>query len=346
MGKVLFIDDNIEDFKPLLTIITKLIKDLEIITADNGYDGLEIANEKNPDVIFLDINMPGIDGYEVCKRLKAAPQTNNIPIVFFTSAELDLAGQMSAIDTGGEDFIHKPINAVELAARIKIMLKLKAHTDNLEQLVAEQTKKADEQRALAARAERLASLGTLAAGIAHEINQPLNALKVSVDGALYWKGQNRDISSDELFESFEFISEQANRIDNIIRHIRSLAKRENPSLRTTVRINEVIDSALSLIEKQITSHKIEIIKHFEVNLPLILAHSTQMEQVIINLIINAKNALDSLDRDGKRIEVWTTVQNDFCVLEIRDNGPGIPENMLEKIFDPFYTSKFGEEGMG
>ena len=290
--------------------------------------------------------MPGIDGFEVCKRLKESNETKSIPVLFFTSAEIDLSGQLDAIDMGAEDFLHKPINAVELAARIKIMLRLKEHTDHLEKLVAEQTKKADEQRALAARAERLASLGTLAAGIAHEINQPLNALKVSVDGALYWKANNKEISSDELFESLQFISEQADRIDDIIKHMRSLAKQEDPQVRKPIKVNEIIDRSLSLIEKQITTRQIDIEKNFLNNLPVFMAQPTQIEQVLINLTINAKNALSTVSHNHKKIIISTYTEDNYCVIEIKDNGPGLPPDQIENVFDPFFTSKFTQEGMG
>ncbi|MBL7190898.1 response regulator [bacterium] len=345
-AKILFIDDNVDDFGSILRILKNLLPEIEIYTAKDGATGIDIARIWQPDIIFLDIMMPGMNGFEVCKKLKSESATEHSSVLFLTSAHTDLYGRIKAIDLGAEDFLQKPVNAVELATRIKIMLKLREYTQHLVDLVREQTRKIEEQRIISARSERLASLGTLAAGIAHEINQPLNALKISVDGLLYWGERNMTISNQDLYDTLKLASEQASRIDDIIKHMQALAHSGENLLITPVDVESVVHKAFTLIGRQIASHKIKVIMEFEPEMPLVQANPTQLEQIVINLVINAMNVLDKHVKENKTITISGEVKGDIYLLSVSDNGPGIPEEIIDRIFDPFFTSKVTSDGMG
>ncbi|HPG38164.1 MAG TPA: PAS domain S-box protein [bacterium] len=199
---------------------------------------------------------------------------------------------------------------------------------------------------LADRASRLASLGTLAAGISHEINQPLTALKIKVDSLLYWGEENPELMKKNLEQNLQFISREADKIDNIIKHMRSLAQIDQAPPPAQININSIIDNILTLIGQQLQSHRIKVVLKLHEPAPFILAHETPMEQVLINLTINAMYALDSLEKEDKTIILSTRLQNDSCIIEVEDNGPGISEDNITRIFDPFYTTKIGKDGMG
>ena len=210
----------------------------------------------------------------------------------------------------------------------------------------EAEKKQIEAIRMAEKASRLASLGTLAAGIAHEINQPLTALKIKADGALYFLEQQKKIPKRQYGKTLEFISQQASRISDIVRHMRALARQEKGKKAVPVKINDIVRRALSLIDEQLSSHGIKLEMNLEETVPPIDSHPTSLEQVVINLVVNAMNALNEYRRDEKIISVSTALAEENCVLQVRDNGPGIPEDYLERIFDPFFTAKIVGEGMG
>gem|GEM_PF-1105788 len=206
-------------------------------------------------------------------------------------------------------------------------------------------KRAQEAKRSARQAHHLASLGTLAAGISHEINQPLMALKVKVDSMLFWGEENPDILQNNLLKNLNFISSEADKIDQIIRHMRSLIRME------TVRpkaedINLVIDRAMQLISQRMASHGITLHRKYSRYLPAVLVHATSVEQVMINLLSNAMFALDRIDSEDKWVQVRTRKAGQYCIIEVSDNGPGVPEALQSKIFDPLFTTREKGEGMG
>ncbi|MFC1614377.1 PAS domain S-box protein [Gemmatimonadota bacterium] len=210
----------------------------------------------------------------------------------------------------------------------------------------EAERKQTEAIQMAEKTARLASLGTLAAGIAHEINQPLTALKIEVDGTMIRLEQNKQISLDENVETLNFVSSQASRIDEIVSHMRALARQETEEKPTSLNLNKVIRKALSLVDEQVYSHGIELKIETDKSLPLLESHGTLLEQVMINLVVNAMHALNAYESGDKSITVSTSYSEGNAVLTVRDNGPGIEPEHLDHIFDPFFTTKTKSVGMG
>jgi len=346
MPKVLFIDDQVETLQPLLKLVGNLLPDIDILTANNGPEGLARMREEQPDMVFLDIGMPKMNGFEVCHTAQQDAEIAHIPVLFLSSLELSMKEQLQALDAGASDFLRKPIQAVELATRIRATRRLNEYTQRLEELVEIQTMKIERQHKIASRTERLAAMGTLAAGIAHEINQPLNALKVTADGLLYWKERNQTISEEEIFDGLRFISRQCNRIDDIIRHMRDLAQQNPVKELKPVDLRVPVRQAMALIGVQIRHHGIELVTEFQDNLPPALGSETPLEQILLNLVNNAVRALDSSDQPTKTIRIATFRDGDRVALSICDNGPGIPSDALESIFDPFFSMDETGYGMG
>jgi PAS domain S-box-containing protein len=203
-----------------------------------------------------------------------------------------------------------------------------------------------EAREAVARAERLSSLGIMAAGIAHEINQPLNSLKVAADGMLYWHRQGKTPTLAKIMENIEKISQQADRIDNIIKHMRIFVTSNQCGRPEPCDINTAVVEALSLTGAQLAAHGIAVRPSLAPGLPPVLAGATQLEEVIINLIVNAMQSLDTVDRPGKCITILSGMHKNEVFLEIGDNGAGINSKIKGKIFEPFFTTKPAGEGMG
>ncbi|MCH7782534.1 PAS domain S-box protein, partial [candidate division KSB1 bacterium] len=207
-------------------------------------------------------------------------------------------------------------------------------------------KKREEAVKLAEKAARLTSLGTLAAGISHEINQPLTAIKIKVDGMLYWKNLSKEISADEVKECLEFVSEQSTRIDDIIKQMRVLAKQDKNSEPIEVVVNTVIRNALALVKQQMSARGVKLELNLARKVPRLKGHPGSLQQIIINLVVNAMHALENSKRKNKKITISTERIENSCKIEISDNGPGIPEKHIKHVFDPFFSTKKGSEGMG
>jgi signal transduction histidine kinase len=213
-----------------------------------------------------------------------------------------------------------------------------------EKIIAE--RKHTEAVQTAEEALRFASIGALAAGITHEINQPLNALSMAVNGMLYWESQNRSLPVEEVYDKLKFISKQASRIDEIILQMRVLAKQETAPEPVEFDINESIKNSLLLIEQRLKAHNIQIaIELDEKPLP-ISGNPTQIEQIILNLVSNAMNVLDTMSKEDKKIVIHTKLKEKSCQITVFDNGPGIPEEYLDNIFDAFFTTRIKGESMG
>ncbi len=209
---------------------------------------------------------------------------------------------------------------------------------------------AEKQRIEAVRSNekilRLASVGTLAAGIAHEINQPLNALKLRIDTMLYWGEHKQDELKDNLMPHLYFISEQASRINDIIKQMMNLSMQGKNIKPLPVNTNEMIQLSLSLVRKQITTHNIKIKLNLNESLPPVFGNIAQMQHLILNLVTNAIHSLHTSSRKNKIITISTRESNNKCIIEVSDNGPGIPEKYVDHLFDPFFTTKIEPEGMG
>jgi len=192
---------------------------------------------------------------------------------------------------------------------------------------------------------KLASLGELAAGIAHEINNPV-AIMVEEAG---WIG---DLLSDETFQQSENLEEfrralaqinkQGIRCRDITQKLLSFARKSETRL-SVVQINEVIDEVVGICGQHAKYTNVTIESDYASGLPMIEVSQTEIQQVMLNLI---NNALDAMEKTGGRIDIKTAAEKGNIVIQVSDNGPGIPEKNLSRIFDPFYTTKPVGKGTG
>ena len=146
MTKILAIDDEKNSLIVIKSILKKSISHCEVITVQSGIEGIEKAKKENPDVILLDIQMPLMDGFEVCKRLKSDEKTKNIPIIFLTAFETNSKNRIKGLELGADAFLTKPVDEAELISQINVMLRIKKTEDKirnekdlLEVLVQERT---------------------------------------------------------------------------------------------------------------------------------------------------------------------------------------------------------------
>ena len=194
--------------------------------------------------------------------------------------------------------------------------------------------------------DRLISLGTMAAGIAHELNQPLNTIRVITDGVLFGRDEGWPLDQEELFESLEMISRQVLRMSEVIQNIRNFAREDRKKSKEDVNPNEAVKNVFSMIGRQLEVHGMHVKKFLRANLPSIKANLNRLEQVIMNLVVNARQALDECQHEKKELWVRTGKEDGLVFVEVGDNATGIPSEIIPKIFDPFFTTKEVGKGTG
>lgn len=194
--------------------------------------------------------------------------------------------------------------------------------------------------------EKLSALGELTAGVTHELSQPLNGIKIIAQSLLRDIRKDR-LEVDELDEELADVVFQVDKMAEIIDHMRIYSRRTEGSAREMIDVNSVIEGANKFLHQQLTNHNIKVVKQFESNLPQVFGDPIRLEQVAMNLITNAKKAVDASGNGHKTIEIKTYQDSGrHVIVEVSDNGVGIPPDQLEQIFEAFFTTREKGEGTG
>jgi PAS domain S-box-containing protein len=200
-------------------------------------------------------------------------------------------------------------------------------------------------------ASKMTTLGVMAAGMAHEINQPLNVIQICADFFLKMIKKGMPISDDDLKSMANDIRDNVQRAAGIIKHMRDFA-RQSEVVRTKVKINDPIKDVFNVLGHQLKVHQIELALDLEPDIPYILAEHNRLEQVFINLVTNA---IDAMDEKGEKLgdQKWNRLLKikSFCednqvVVTVSDTGTGMPQEVIDKIFEPFFTTKDIGKGTG
>ncbi|MGD0820828.1 MAG: ATP-binding protein [Desulfomonilia bacterium] len=190
--------------------------------------------------------------------------------------------------------------------------------------------------------DRMASLGHVAAGIAHEIRNPLSGINIYLDNAEQILEKGGDI--EKLKEVLKKIQSASSKIESIIKRVMDFSKPSEPKL-MHIDINRPIEDALGLSSVMLRKTGIEIITDLAKGLSPCIADSQLIEQVILNLITNAAEAMKDMEQ-GKKIKVSSSCKGNHIIVSVADSGPGVPADLAQKIFDPFFTTKGSSTGIG
>ncbi len=193
-----------------------------------------------------------------------------------------------------------------------------------------------------AHVSRISAAGELASGMAHEINQPLSAINSYAQGVT-WRLQSGALNVDDLIEIHQHISVQAERAGTIIERFRGFLRKQE-IIFTDVDINEAIYEAVELFSSEARKRDVSIELHLAKPLPPVCAEMIQVEQVFLNLMRNAAEAMQELEADKRILHIFSIDNGDSILVQFRDNGPGISDELAAQLFDPFFTTK--EDGMG
>lgn len=213
--------------------------------------------------------------------------------------------------------------------------------------------KLENQRARSMHSDRLRSLGEMAAGMAHELNQPLVGVRGMAEHTLIGVDRNWNLSPEDLKTRLQNIIQQADRMVHIIQHVRLLAREADKPNLENLSVNDVVESSMDLIGAQFRSHGITLQTDLANGLPHVLANPFSLEQVLLNLLSNARDAIEERRNREDKFEPKMVLRtlaakgdSSLVHIEIEDNGGGIPEEIQTKIFDPFFTTKDPDKGTG
>ncbi len=373
--EILVADDN-EDMRELVSFI--LGKDFRVRAARNGREALDLLQDFVPDLVVSDIMMPEMSGTELCQAIKTDERLAQVPVMLVSSkAEGEM--KIQGLELGADDYVTKPFHPRELLARARSHASLhRARRDLATQndALAKALEDLQSAEAQLIQSERLAAVGEIAAGIAHEVNNPVNyalnaarALSTSINdvvsiaesaAALDWndpdelarKGTKLREEIDyaggtEMVEAIneltEIVTNGLDRTRKLVGDLRDFAKPTQDDGAIEMDLVESIESTLQLVRAEIERAGVTIAWTPPEKLPEVVGHPTEIGQVVLNLVKNAAEAIG--DTDGT-VTVEASVLSDWVLLRVSDDGPGISEDVVPNIFDPFFTTKPAGEGTG
>ncbi len=300
---------------------------MECFTSGDGTAALQFLEKEMVDLVILDVMMPTLDGYEVCRRIKAQERTKDIVVLFLT-ARYEMQDKIRGLEVGGHDYLTKPVEQAELLARTRSALRIKNLQDQLkEQLQLQKTINQLHQEMLGEHWQK--TLGQLAASLAHEINNPLAAALGSVqllcmDESLGENTQNR----------LQIIDSSLQRAGQKLRSLLLIAQTSRHAM--TVSLAQLIEDLLTMVNFQVVIHKIKL----RSNLPAYSEWVGRPSELARSLLYLLNNAIEAVSgRPEAIVDVRLQTQGDLHRISISDTGPGIPPDLREQVFRPFFTTK-------
>jgi len=367
-SRILIVDDN-TDMRGYLRSL--LAPHYEVVVASNGAEALAAIQGARPDLVLSDVMMPVMDGIELLNELKSNPATNTIPVVLL-SARAGEEARLDGIETGADDYLVKPFATRELFARVATHLSVarlhqtavdtarelaetRAHLirelEHANRSLHESYNQLAETQAQLVHAAKMASLGELVSGIAHEINNPLAFVKSHLGTVRRILGElEADVAPgsgarrerDSWAKASARLTEVERGLERIAELIVKLRifSRLDEGERKVASIRECIDSIVTILHHRLGS-EIEIVQRLE-GPDLVDCYPALLNQALLNLIANAIDAVGS----AGAIVVSSALRGETFELRVVDTGPGVPEDLRERVLEPFFTTKPVGKGTG
>ncbi len=342
------------------------------ILAQNGYqadsvtaipDALERVSAGGCDMVILDMDVAASKGMPILESFRKESAGPSLPIIIAVNINLRPI-LVKAIDVNFDDYLIKPVDGIELLSRVTSVFRkydleceLARRSEELQK--ARQDLKQKESHLI--QSAKLAAIGTLAASVAHELNQPLAVIRGTTQMMLLEKHHNESCNTD-----LETVLLQSGKMSKIIDHLMDFSRRGQDE-RTVVDINRTVHDALAFVHQQLAKRGIAVIFELADKLTGVMANRTQIEQVFLNLILNARDALDGKQSPTLRVrtrlmsrpedireahakapkQIRTPInRRGYVVIDFIDNGCGISPEHISRIFEPFFTTKPAGRGTG
>lgn len=316
---VLVVDDNPKN----LQIIALTLRDLNyrLIIADNGKKAIDLSGRHKIDLILLDIMMPGIDGFEVCKVIKSNPQYQNIPIIFLTALS-EKTNLVKGFELGAVDYITKPFNKEELISRIKTHLELKFARDELQKATNHLTE-------LNAIKDKMFSV------IGHDLRSPIGSLKMTLD---MLANSIERYDTNRLKETIASLSKTSEEVFGLLENLLWWARSQNGNLTIhteNIALADFVSSLFYLNKSSLLLKDIQFEKNIADDTKVFADHNI-LKTVLHNLLTNAIK----FTPNGGTVSISSELEDNRIKIRVSDTGIGIPEENIPKLFDEkqFFTT--------
>jgi len=354
---ILIVDDTPANLKLLVSLLSS--HGYKVRPALSGEIALRSVEVNKPDLILLDIRMPKMDGFEVCKRLKNDSNSKDIPVIFISAMD-DINDKIKAFNVGGIDYITKPFEKEEVLARIKthvslnlLQKELQSQNNQLNDLIQKQK----EQEDMLIEQSKMASLGELVAGVAHEINTPVG---LSITGITHLKTITEELNdkyskntmTNTNFKEYLSTSLELNesiyinlkRTAELVKSFKMVAVDQSNDKKNIFYMCEKVNQVLVSLHSTLKHRKIDI--EVECNETIkVNKDPGAIFQILTNFITNSiMHGFEN--RDSGKIDITVYEKEENVYLVYRDNGNGIEEDVLPKIFNPFFTTNRTSGGVG
>lgn len=326
---ILIVDDNSNNVK--IIAITLRAFNYKLVIATNGQSAIDMVEKTRPDLVLMDVMMPGMDGYETCERIKSKKENENIPVIFLTALS-EKANIIRGFEAGGVDYITKPFNKEELISRVKTHLELKFTRDELQ-------KNSNYLQSLNAVKDRMFSV------IGHDLRSPLGSVKMTLE---YLSETIEETSTEELKSTIDLLQKTTDEVFSLLENLLGWAKSQSGNLLITKEPIDLMDLGYKVYLLNKGNLKFKNID-FKLNIQpgtMVSADLNTITAVFRNLLSNAVK----FTPDGGTISLVAKEVDDKILIEIKDSGVGIPPENLPKLFDStMHLTTFGtnrESGSG
>jgi len=375
----------VDDVPDNLRLLSEMLKDegFAVRQAVCGSIALMAVQANPPDLILLDINMPEMDGYEVCRRLKAHETTRNIPVIFLSALDA-VAAKVKSFDLGAVDYVSKPFSQAEIVSRIRAQLaiaQLNQQLANQNRVLKTALQYLKENQAEIIQQEKMAALENLIAGVAHEINNPVSFISVNLSHAQDYfqtlkqaiqryraatptaipdqETEEIDFALDDLPSLMSSMQVGAERIGTIVQALKTFSHHGEAGVKE-IDLHQTLESLLILLKPRLrSSHQrpgIRVDCHYGSLFP-VACEAKLIGQVFLDLLENAIDGIDALWQsplpdDDARVVPCITLQtqplnSDQVQITIADTGCGIPDEIQHRVYEPFFSTKpVGAKGLG
>ena len=333
--RLLLVDDEDEFRKTIANRLAR--RGLSPEQARTGEEGLALLDQKRMDVVVLDVKMPGMNGIQVLEIIKKKhPKTE----VILLTGHATTPDGVEGIKLGAFDYLMKPVELEHLLGKIRQAYE-KILREEEKAREAEFRKKIEQQMVSC---ERLASLGTLAAGVAHEINNPLAIIREATGWMklLLTKQESAALArKDDYQKALDKIERSVERIRRITHQLLGFVRKEESAF-SEVELGALVEEAVAMVDREASRKDLKITMKVDPSTGPLWSDPYQLRQVLLNLLTNAVYATDP----GGRIEVVVENRGEEVALTVKDTGKGIPRENLERIFEPFFSTKPPGQGTG
>ena len=351
--RILLVDDNAVGRYALSRLLRR--EGFDVIEAATGQEALRLAAAAPPpDLMILDVKLPDMSGLTVCHTLKQQPATAHLPVLHLSAVYVQDSDKVQGLESGADAYLTGPVDPPVLLATLRALLRvrqaeaaLREANATLEQRVAERTaalqrEVAERQQMQAAlfQREKLAAMGSLLASVAHELNNPLSIILLHTDLL------QAEAGPGPLAEYAAEITQAATRCERLVRQFLTLARQHVPE-RAVVDLNALLTEIMELLAPSLRIDTITVDLRLTAEFPKLWADPHQLQQVVVNLVTNAQQALREVAAP-RHLTLSTGVDpaQTRVTLEVRDTGLGMAPEVQARIFEPFFTTKPPGVGTG